>query len=348
MVSELAGEGAMPLPEPASHAELRHVRLQRQICRGSLLRRGVTRSKQVFLRIFSFNLLFLQFSEDRSTVLFFKSSQSWSRSVKVLSKVLISPLFAIFNLNGSVKISDRVFVNLRFIAFSCSSRSRSVESTSIVLVKKLDEDLDDDEELNSVNKVRSRRKSRTDQEVGGDLGENQPDRSLVKLVRGGQQNIVVEKVLSYCRTLMSVDGWTNDENSHIDIHPAINHSLKEGEIIRINVKNKHSAAGASMRSAAGLTSGLKTGKSKTLGLVPPLIEEILIRTIVSAVRIQKAQSHLYSTKIVSTAKGVYHVDSKFDEHNILYFWGLMLSIQTLHGKMYFIFSGVLLMICLVQ
>nr|GME10276.1 hypothetical protein Iba_scaffold9844CG0020 [Ipomoea batatas] len=217
MVSELAGEGAMPLPEPASHAELRHVRLQRQIRRGSLLRRGVTRSKQVFLRIFSFNLLFLQFSEDRSTVLFFKSSQSWSRSVKVLSKVLISPLFAIFNLNGSVKISDRVFVNLRFIAFSCSSRSRSVESTSIVLVKKLDEDLDDDEELNSVNKVRSRRKSRTDQEVGGDLGENQPDRSLVKLVRGGQQVLIVKIDVREWRCLVSMDGvcvwfsrWTSE------------------------------------------------------------------------------------------------------------------------------------------
>nr|GLL17150.1 isoamylase [Ipomoea trifida] len=120
MVSELAGEGAMPLPAPASHAELRRVRLQPQIRRGSLLRRGVTRSKQEDpsvnsnssskqenrivtpqrsnaelrrIRIVSFILLFLQINKGLSTVLF-KSNQpnSWSRSVRSVNAV-----FAVFD-----------------------------------------------------------------------------------------------------------------------------------------------------------------------------------------------------------------------------------------------------------
>ncbi|KAA8550740.1 hypothetical protein F0562_002424 [Nyssa sinensis] len=63
-------------------------------------------------------------------------------------------------------------------------------------------------------------------------------------------------------------GEASDE-SHVDIHPAVNHRLKEGETIRINVKNKTSS-GAGMLSAAGLSVGLSgNGKSKTLGLVPP-------------------------------------------------------------------------------
>ncbi|GFQ08717.1 uncharacterized protein at1g03900 [Phtheirospermum japonicum] len=50
------------------------------------------------------------------------------------------------------------------------------------------------------------------------------------------------------------------EDGQIDIHPAVHHRLKEGETIRINVKNKPSS-GAGMLSAAG--------KSKPLGLSPP-------------------------------------------------------------------------------
>nr|GMC87873.1 T-complex protein 1 subunit delta [Ipomoea batatas] len=165
MVSELAGEGAIPLPAPASHAELRRVRLQSQIRRGSLLRRGVTRSKQEDrsmtsnssqkdrivtpqrsnaelrgVRISSFNLLFLQFSKDRSVVLFSQSSQSsvsWSRSVKVLSKVLTNPPSSVFNRTSwsrSVNRSSTVLVNPQFIAFNWSFRSRSVEITSRALV----------------------------------------------------------------------------------------------------------------------------------------------------------------------------------------------------------------------
>ncbi|KAL2470546.1 Uncharacterized protein Adt_38682 [Abeliophyllum distichum] len=63
-------------------------------------------------------------------------------------------------------------------------------------------------------------------------------------------------------------GENGDEN-HIDIHPAVNHRLKEGETIRINVKNKPSG-GTGMLLAAGLSGGVSgNGKSKTLGLAPP-------------------------------------------------------------------------------
>nr|GME16360.1 T-complex protein 1 subunit delta [Ipomoea batatas] len=126
MVSELAGEGALPLPTPASHAELRRVRLQRQIHIGSLLRRGVTRSKQDFRQISSFNLLFPQFGEDRSTVLFFQSSTS--RSVKFLSKMLFHPLYTVFSRSRSESSSNKVFDYPPSVAFNRSPWSRSMES----------------------------------------------------------------------------------------------------------------------------------------------------------------------------------------------------------------------------
>ncbi|KAL3603452.1 hypothetical protein D5086_004311 [Populus alba] len=62
-------------------------------------------------------------------------------------------------------------------------------------------------------------------------------------------------------------GETSESDAHIDIHPAVNHRLKEGETIRINVKPKPSS-GAGMLSAAGL-SGSATGKPKTLVIAPP-------------------------------------------------------------------------------
>nr|GMD52427.1 K(+) efflux antiporter 5 isoform X1 [Ipomoea batatas] len=135
MVSELAGEGAMPLPKPASHAELQ-VRLRRKIHRGSVLHSGVTKSKQDFLHaISSFNLLSLQISEDRSGVLVFQSSVSQSRFVKILSKVLISFSFAVFNRSRSVN-SSRVLdrVDAMFAVFGRDSWRRSNESLSAVLV----------------------------------------------------------------------------------------------------------------------------------------------------------------------------------------------------------------------
>ncbi|CAN1136742.1 Uncharacterized protein At1g03900 [Linum perenne] len=59
-------------------------------------------------------------------------------------------------------------------------------------------------------------------------------------------------------------------DAHIDIHPAVNHRLKEGETIRISVKPKPATSGTGMLSAAGLTGGATaTGKAKTLSLAPP-------------------------------------------------------------------------------
>ncbi|KAK2989473.1 hypothetical protein RJ640_019572, partial [Escallonia rubra] len=63
-------------------------------------------------------------------------------------------------------------------------------------------------------------------------------------------------------------GETSDD-SYIDIHPVVNQRLKEGETIRINVKNKPSG-GTGMLSAAGLSGGPSgNGKAITLGIVPP-------------------------------------------------------------------------------
>nr|GMD46745.1 diacylglycerol O-acyltransferase 2 [Ipomoea batatas] len=103
MVSELAGEGAMPLPKPASHAELQG-RLRRRI--RSSLRRGVFPAKTVAL--FNLNTMFIPLSLDGS---------SRSRSVEISSRVLVNPLFAVFNR---------------------SSRSRSVISSAELIIPLLD------------------------------------------------------------------------------------------------------------------------------------------------------------------------------------------------------------------
>eukprot|EP00252_Welwitschia_mirabilis_P026499 TRINITY_DN8714_c0_g1_i1.p1 TRINITY_DN8714_c0_g1~~TRINITY_DN8714_c0_g1_i1.p1 ORF type:complete len:293 (-),score=45.39 TRINITY_DN8714_c0_g1_i1:345-1223(-) len=59
-----------------------------------------------------------------------------------------------------------------------------------------------------------------------------------------------------------------DESSKIEIHPAVNQRLKEGETIRINVKNKTSA-GTGMLSAAGLGGGLSSSGKPKIALAPP-------------------------------------------------------------------------------
>ncbi|XP_009608323.1 uncharacterized protein At1g03900-like [Nicotiana tomentosiformis] len=63
------------------------------------------------------------------------------------------------------------------------------------------------------------------------------------------------------------DGEASDDN-HIDIHPAVNHRLKEGETIRISVKNKPSS-GTGMLSAVGLAAGTTGAVNKTPALAPP-------------------------------------------------------------------------------
>ncbi|KAJ8899355.1 hypothetical protein K2173_018329 [Erythroxylum novogranatense] len=46
-------------------------------------------------------------------------------------------------------------------------------------------------------------------------------------------------------------GETSEGDAHIDIHPAVNHRLKEGETIRINVKAKPSTGAGMLSAAAG-------------------------------------------------------------------------------------------------
>ncbi|KAJ0052791.1 hypothetical protein Pint_01709 [Pistacia integerrima] len=73
------------------------------------------------------------------------------------------------------------------------------------------------------------------------------------------------------REIEKETGETSESDSHIDIHPAVNHRLKEGETIRINVKPKPTS-GTGMLSAAGLsggTSDLGKPKPKIVGLAPP-------------------------------------------------------------------------------
>nr|GLL25324.1 K(+) efflux antiporter 6-like isoform X3 [Ipomoea trifida] len=145
MVSELAGEGAMPpqLPAPASRSletvELRF-RHRKQIRRGSLLRRGVNVTK---------------------TIALFSPSFNRSRSVKFLSKVLNNPLFDVVYRSESVKSSSRVLdppsiaivsswsrvllthlilsllVDSQFAVFNPTSWSRSVKRSSAELVNPL-------------------------------------------------------------------------------------------------------------------------------------------------------------------------------------------------------------------
>ncbi|CAL9199712.1 unnamed protein product [Musa hybrid cultivar] len=58
-----------------------------------------------------------------------------------------------------------------------------------------------------------------------------------------------------------------DENQ-IGIHPSVNHRLKEGETIRINMKNKP-ATGGGMLSAAGLSAGISSKPKGSTLLAPP-------------------------------------------------------------------------------
>ncbi|KAK6143954.1 hypothetical protein DH2020_020774 [Rehmannia glutinosa] len=68
------------------------------------------------------------------------------------------------------------------------------------------------------------------------------------------------------------------EEGQIDIHPAVHHRLKEGETIRINVKNKPTS-GTGMLSAAALSGGgSETKKSITPALAPPPIGPTNIRS----------------------------------------------------------------------
>lgn len=82
-------------------------------------------------------------------------------------------------------------------------------------------------------------------------------------------NVALSDHEKYVKREIEKDADEASDESHINIHPAVNHRLKEGETIRITVKNKP-ASGAGMLSSAGLSgSGGGTEKIKPLSLAPP-------------------------------------------------------------------------------
>ncbi|CAI9288439.1 unnamed protein product [Lactuca saligna] len=98
------------------------------------------------------------------------------------------------------------------------------------------------------------------------------------------------------------DGEASDAN-HIDIHPAVNHRLKEGETIRISVKNKP-ASGSGMLSSAGLSGGpAGTGNSKPLSLAPPPSSTSRIRSPLPPPPNDPAVVRMTSTKVSIAVEG---------------------------------------------
>ncbi|XP_059660334.1 uncharacterized protein At1g03900-like [Cornus florida] len=91
-------------------------------------------------------------------------------------------------------------------------------------------------------------------------------------------NVALSDHEKYVKRESEKESGESGDEGHIDIHPVLNQRLKEGETIRINVKNKTSS-GTGMLSAAGLSGGHSgTVKSKTLGLAPPPTGAGKIRT----------------------------------------------------------------------
>ncbi|XP_023743366.1 uncharacterized protein At1g03900 [Lactuca sativa] len=98
------------------------------------------------------------------------------------------------------------------------------------------------------------------------------------------------------------DGEASDAN-HIDIHPAVNHRLKEGETIRISVKNKP-ASGSGMLSSAGLSGGpAGTGNIKPLSLAPPPSSTSRIRSPLPPPPNDPAAVRMTSTKVSIAVEG---------------------------------------------
>ncbi|KAK4805118.1 hypothetical protein SAY86_004935 [Trapa natans] len=93
-------------------------------------------------------------------------------------------------------------------------------------------------------------------------------------------NVALSDHNKYVKRENDKDASSDDitaSDSHIDIHPAVNHRLKEGETIRINVKPKPSS-GTGMLSAAGLSGGLSGSEKPKLLLAPPPGGSMKIRT----------------------------------------------------------------------
>ncbi|XP_031483390.1 uncharacterized protein At1g03900 [Nymphaea colorata] len=124
-------------------------------------------------------------------------------------------------------------------------------------------------------------------------------------------NVALSDHEKYVKREHERDSGEENEESHIDIHPAVNHRLKEGETIRINVKNKPST-GTGMLSAAGIhggssgtgKAGVVSGTGKVGGcLAPPPTDTPKIRSPLPpppndpvAARISHNIGHLHGSK----------------------------------------------------
>ncbi|CAM8969189.1 unnamed protein product [Rhodiola kirilowii] len=98
-------------------------------------------------------------------------------------------------------------------------------------------------------------------------------------------------------------GGSSGDDSHIDIHPAVNHRLKEGETIHISVKNKP-ASGPGMLSAAGLSGGASaTSKPKALSLAPPPSGGVKLRSPLPPPPNDPVASRLTSPNRIAGLKG---------------------------------------------
>ncbi|KAH9287753.1 hypothetical protein KI387_031870 [Taxus chinensis] len=81
-------------------------------------------------------------------------------------------------------------------------------------------------------------------------------------------NVALSDHEKYIKREHEKDGTEEDDDGKIDIHPAVNQRLKEGETIRINVKNKVSS-GTGMLSAAGLAGSISSTGRPKVSLAPP-------------------------------------------------------------------------------
>lgn len=81
-------------------------------------------------------------------------------------------------------------------------------------------------------------------------------------------NVALSDHEKYIRREQEKEKGEENEDGKIEIHPAVNQRLKEGETIRINVKNKASA-GTGMLSAAGLAASVSTTGRQKASLAPP-------------------------------------------------------------------------------
>ncbi|KAL9271934.1 hypothetical protein AKJ16_DCAP12215 [Drosera capensis] len=116
------------------------------------------------------------------------------------------------------------------------------------------------------------------------------------------------------------EGGVESGETRVDVHSAVNHRLKEGETIRINVKHK-TASGAGVVSGAGLSSGLSgPGKTKTLGLAPPPAGTGKIRSALPPPPNDPVTARLNSSLKGSKDNASRHIDPLSDfsqlEHNL--------------------------------